>query len=185
MPSGIASSRPAITAMATSSRVRVAPWASLGSHLMITAQFRPRSKCAQPAVVAVHWVLLAKPRAGAFFQEVHAGHGQHGEAQVHERRHHEEGERLLGHGHADLRVAHDFFEADHRYQRGVLHQDHEQVAQARQGDAPHLRHDQAGEDAKLRQAQCHTGFTVALGNGEDRATEHFRWRRRQSTGPGR
>jgi hypothetical protein len=51
MPSGIASIRPAITAMATSSRVRVAPWASFGSHLMMTSQFI---------------TLLAKPRAARF-----------------------------------------------------------------------------------------------------------------------
>ena len=39
MPSGIASNNPAITAIATNSKVRVAPWASFGSHLMMTSQF--------------------------------------------------------------------------------------------------------------------------------------------------
>lgn len=39
MPSGMARTNPATTAMATSSRVRVAPWARRGSHLMMTSQF--------------------------------------------------------------------------------------------------------------------------------------------------
>lgn len=81
---------------------------------------------------------------------------------------------MLGHGHADLRMAHDLFQADHRDQRGVLHQDHEQVAQAGQGNAPHLRHDQPGEDPPLRQAQGDAGLAMALGNRQDRAAKHFR-----------
>ncbi len=81
---------------------------------------------------------------------------------------------MFRHGHADLRVTHDFFQADYRDQRGVFHQDHEQVAQAGQGDAPHLRHDQLGEDPPFRQAQRHAGFAMALGNGKDCAAKHFR-----------
>ena len=43
MPMGMARIRPATTAMATSSRVSMAPSARRGSHLMITSQFIPRS----------------------------------------------------------------------------------------------------------------------------------------------
>ena len=72
-----------------------------------------------------------------------------------------------------MRLTHDFFKADDRHQRGVLHQDHEQVTQAGQGNTPHLRQHQLGENPRFGQAQCHARFAVALGNGQDGTAEHF------------
>ncbi|MNH33139.1 hypothetical protein D3C79_936300 [compost metagenome] len=82
---------------------------------------------------------------------MHDGHGDNGQAQVDTGCGHVEGERQLGVGYAVLRLAHDFFQTDYRHQGGVFHQNHEQIAQAWQGHAPHLRQDQFREDPGLGQ----------------------------------